>query len=448
MKVKKLNESFEQLIEEVVEETPKEITEEDTVLEEAVKDYRKMAGLEEGMEITGDLDEWALNEAAYKYNIPKYDLRHRLTEASGETLDDLAREQQSIIDEEDTRTDIERTLDRAYTRNKQAIKRGPGAKFQAVLFEGDAGVGKSNIVEQWAEEHGLTIHTIEAHTLNPEALLGIPDVHPTKKGMIMRRLSTELLEPLSKPNTVLFIDEYNRADYQTRFYFGNLAKYHTMPIPALGEEETQEIFGKYGQIKNGKLYFNNLIMVVGAQNPYGDVYTGTNILDSAELERFKLRPVIADPLAVLRYFRKKFAAEAQLDRKDGDEESALMWEGRLGLAEALLSSTNPPFRFSSYADRVNLTAENPNTKFLSPRSLEDALIDSDGTKKDLLDVWTDHCGAHTKNMVKTILQKYVDVKDKANDALKGGTKSSVFGGEDQFTLWDDLVKENPSLESE
>lgn len=432
----KVEEPIVESIEEVetIEEVPEveaEVLEEDVALEEAIKDYRKFAGLEEDCKIEV-VDEWALNEAAIKHAIPKYDLKNRLVE--GETLDDVAREQASIIDEEDTRTEIEKLLDRAYARNKSAMKKGMGSKFQAILIEGDAGVGKSNIVEQWVKEHGLNLHTIEAHTLNPEVLMGIPDVHPTKQGMVMRRLSTELLNPLKKPDTVLFIDEYNRADYQTRFYFGNLAKYHTMPIPDLGDETTEEVFGEYGQIANGKIFFNNLVMVVGAQNPYEpDVYTGTNELDSAELERFKYTRVQADPQAVLRYFRKKYDILIKEAEEEGDEEEVKMLKGRLALAEALLS--NRKFRFNSHEDRIKAGKQG---KFLSPRSLEDALNDSDGTKDDLIDNWDYNCGHGTKNMIEDILRDYVDIDDKANDALKGGTESSVF--DETETPWDIIMK--------
>ena len=446
--VEELQESIEPVTEEVIEESSEnieEVVECDERLEEAVKDYCKFAQIEEGVEIEGDLDEWALNEAAAKHSIAKYDLRHRLTEARGETLDDLAREQESIIDEEDTRTEIEKTLDRAFARNKTAQRKGRGANFQAVLIEGDMGVGKSMIVKQWAKDHGLNPEEIEAYTLNPEALLGIPDVHPTEQGMVLRRFSTELLVPCSKPNTILFVDEYNRADYQSRFFFGNLAKYHTISIPNLGEETTQEVFGKYGQVEGGKLYFPNLIMVVAAQNPFSDVYTGTNPLDAAEYMRFKYKKVAGDPLAVLRYFRKVFGQEIEEAKEAGDTEELEMLQGRLGLAEALLSS--PKFRFQSTSDIEKLYNENPSNRYLNPRSLEDALRDSDGTKDDLIAEWDDICGHSTKNMIKDILKNYVDIKDKANDALKGGTKSSVFGGESS-TLWDELVAENPDLDSE
>lgn len=52
---------------------------------------------------------------------------------------------------------------------------------------------------------------------------------------------------------------------------------------------------------------------------------------------------------------------------------------------------------------------------------------SDGTKSDFLDVWNHYCNPKKKRVIEDILGDYVDIDDKANDALKGGTESSVFG---------------------
>ena len=69
MKVKKLNENFE-LVEEVAvtpsEEPTEEVVEEcKDLTEQAIKDYREFANIDEAFEITAEsIDEWALNEAA------------------------------------------------------------------------------------------------------------------------------------------------------------------------------------------------------------------------------------------------------------------------------------------------------------------------------------------------------------------------------------------------
>ena len=60
------------------------------------------------------------------------------------------------------------------------------------------------------------------------------------------------------------------------------------------------------------------------------------------------------------------------------------------------------------------------------RSLKKLLDDCNGTKKDFIDLWSEYCNYKKKNMIVDILSDFVDVKDKANDALKTETKSTVF----------------------
>ena len=60
-------------------------------------------------------------------------------------------------------------------------------------------------------------------------------------------------------------------------------------------------------------------------------------------------------------------------------------------------------------------------------NIKKLLDETDGTKKDFLDNWSDYCNYKKKSVVETILSDYVDVQDKANDVLSGGTQSSVFG---------------------
>lgn len=50
----------------------------------------------------------------------------------------------------------------------------------------------------------------------------------------------------------------------------------------------------------------------------------------------------------------------------------------------------------------------------------------DGTKDDFLDLWSSMVNPLKKSTVEGILANYVDVDDKANDALKTETDSQVF----------------------
>ena len=55
-----------------------------------------------------------------------------------------------------------------------------------------------------------------------------------------------------------------------------------------------------------------------------------------------------------------------------------------------------------------------------------ALDYCDGTKDDFLDVWNHYCNPKKKRIIEDILGDYVDIEDKANDAIKDDSQSSVF----------------------
>ena len=97
--------------------------------------------------------------------------------------------------------------------------------------------------------------------------------------------------------------------------------------------------------------------------------------------------------------------------------------GRLELAKTILKDKN-----LTYDSEVEVLDNQDDENYipLNYRSFKKALDESDGTKKDFLDLWSDFCNYKKKGLIQTILSDYVDVQDKANDALKGGTKSSVF----------------------
>lgn len=59
----------------------------DSKMKSAIRDYKKFANLEESVKVT-DIDEWALNEAACKYAVRKFDLKDALLTEEVETLEE------------------------------------------------------------------------------------------------------------------------------------------------------------------------------------------------------------------------------------------------------------------------------------------------------------------------------------------------------------------------
>lgn len=436
MKVVKLNEDLQELVKECTES-------EDIVKEEvdssdsndfkrdygpAIKAYREYAQLGEDVEIKdeSEIDDWALTEASEKYKVSKYDLRHKLL-GEDATLGQAARELEAQKEVANTKSEIERVLDEKLEEVKEMGMIGQTSGYPALLLEGEAGVGKTAIVNQWCNDNGLHIHVMDLASMSPEALMGIVDRHPDVNEFVIRKISTELLIPLSKPNTVLFIDEYNRGRKELRNALLNLVINHKMSVPMVRSdfEESKKIYAPYGELQpNGQLFFPNLLFVVCAQNPYGHVYSGTQPLDAAEASRLELIKVPQDKGPVLSYFTKKYTSDIEKFKAAGSDSGVRKSKGRLAIAQALLNSDE--FYFDTAEEREELHDENPSFKELSPRSLETLLQSCNGTKDSFLDKWNRHCNYKKKAIAEHILEDFVDVDDEANAALATDSDSNVF----------------------
>lgn len=310
---------------------------------------------------------------------------------------------------------VEKALDRIYKTAKRAQRSG-SKEFQNLLLIGRAGVGKTAIVKRWAKDNGVNLVDKDAKTMDPSDLGGIVFADAEHPGQATKLRSNEL-DALQAPNSVLFLDEYNRAPSDVRGSLLTLVNDHEL------------ISGKE------KIEFPNLLFTVAAINPPNPNYN-TDELDAAERSRFYQEYVEAEPDVLLDFLVNRHF-KPQL--KDADEEEATEIEGRIKLATTLLSSRE--FAFDTEEDENRLSEEDPNAPILNPRSFTKALEMSDGTKEDFLDVWNHMCNRDKKGMVERILANYQDVDNKANDALKrykGGEEvKSAFrsAGED---LWGKL----------
>jgi len=122
------------------------------------------------------------------------------------------------------------------------------------------------------------------------------------------------------------------------------------------------------------------------------------------------------------------------------EEEKKEIEGRMALTDAILSSKEFEFDDEKQRDK-NHDTPGWNKLPLDYRSFEQAINNSDGTKDDFLNNWKKNSNNLKYNMIDRILQNYVDIDDKANDALKGGTDSEVFKKEKtNFEKVQDILK--------
>jgi hypothetical protein len=116
-------------------------------------------------------------------------------------------------------------------------------------------------------------------------------------------------------------------------------------------------------------------------------------------------------------------------------------EGRLAIITHLYNNKDSVNIFDSKEDARN----SANKLGTSPRSLTRLLTGCDGTKEDFLAKWNECCNSNKKKMVEVILSDYVDVKDKANDALQAG--KSIFGDQEE-SIMDKIRKLIPELDED
>ena len=200
--------------------------------------YRNLANLDEDAAIDRDhIDKWALNKVAMESGknadavleellesarVPRK--KRALREAPGDgskpakTIADVVHGVEDKLDADAVDADavdadagrgtIERALDRALDFNKEQIANGHH-NYQNVLLVGEAGTGKTERVKQWAQANGVNLLTKSAATMDDTDIGGA--LAPSKEGNRAIRLTTDEFDGLSRPNSVLFLDEFNRG---------------------------------------------------------------------------------------------------------------------------------------------------------------------------------------------------------------------------------------------
>lgn len=327
-------------------------------------------------------------------------------------------------------TAIETDEDELFTRLDACLEQAREAKEDGenswvnLLLVGLAGIGKTSRLLAWGKSRGIKIVAKSASSMDAGDLGGALAADINAKKAI--KLSTSELDDLDDEESVLFLDEFNRARNDVRGTFLTLIQDHWIPDAS---------------IPGGRRYLEGFLFTVAAINPsardmrplakkFGwdlapedeDAFN-TDALDDAEVSRFRVMYMQADPKSTGNFLYNKNLSIAKEAEAKGNMRKANKYYGRAELAKKILFS--PKFSFDNISD-IRDSKENGNGLQLNPRTFEMAINACDGTKKDFLDGWDEVANDLRKPEIEEILSTYTDKFDKANQVFKNGSSSEFF----------------------
>lgn len=329
-----------------------------------------------------------------------------LTEAEHITIEQSIEQERSgmasadeIIDTPDQiYSELDRALKIALRVKKRSGGKGNGT-YPNILFIGEGGTGKTYRIEKWAAARNINLVLLKAGELDLGDMGGGMQAGEKDYGgdigkrRVFFKLPSAQLDQLMEPNSVLFLDEYNRATGDVRQQLLTLVQSHTITD---------------SQNKGGKRELPNFLFTVAAINP-DDTSNYTEELEQPEWTRFKSVYVQVDVGSYKNYLLNDILKDDLANADDEEERKEV--EGQIRIATTLLNS--PDFEFDGSEERK----KNPNSPTCAPRSFENAIINCDGTKDDFLNNFRAWCGPSQYDTVRTIISNYQDADDEANQVL-------------------------------
>ena len=286
-------------------------------------------------------------------------------------------------------------------------KAGDDSDYPNIILSGLAGFGKTAMVKAFCKEHHLNLFECDAKSLDIATVGGIPYPKKDKDGTYKQMpITSSYWDKLSLPNTVLFLDEFNRAQDNVAGTLLGLINNHDLPMTTEGKD------GKFSTMK----HFDNILFTVIAINPASNVFANVAEFTPEKVSRgvllYNIKPDRNELLTCLRKIYGQILANPYLD-----EDTHNVYEGQLNIAEALL--TDKSFTFDDKNDVEKIHTDNNSTgdltQFLNYRTLTGALSACNGTKLNFLSqLYYYRFSAAKQTMIKNILKNYSDKATKGN----------------------------------
>jgi len=191
---------------------------------------------------------------------------------------------------------ITRYLNRAWREAKRGQTDEFGEESYAypnVLIVGLPGSGKTAIVNNWARSVGANLVFLDAKNDDLKAMINGYVIQDPDRKLTVTKAASGALDDLEKPNSILFLDEFNRQTNQAiRGSVLSLIQDHT-------------ILGR----NNEPIKFPNFLFTIVCTNPIARTDKGASPFFGAELNRFKhqLFDEDSDPKVTEEYFEARWA---------------------------------------------------------------------------------------------------------------------------------------------
>ena len=286
-----------------------------------------------------------------------------------------------------------------------------------LLVDGLPGSGKTGIVRAWANARGVNLFYLNAKDDDLGANINGFPISATKKGKngeeihVVTRAFSDALDALNRPNSVLFLDEFNRAPAKIRAVLLTLINEHAI---AGKNDEDDEDAG------DGYKYFKNLLFTVACINPAVATDPGASDLNDAEMSRF-VDTIDWDSTPDKAIGYMTFYINSLIKNLDPQNPNYPFLYTRYkkiyNLADALL--TDYRFNFDTREDLTalfngnafnNMPGVKVRAKMLNQRSLTDALM-AHGYNKDKFLAWVDKYSRFldkNKETIHEILDQWVE----------------------------------------